>query len=252
MSKKQKNNKTKKPLFYRFIVFVVKTFYKKRTFVGTENMPSEPSIYISNHAQMHGPIANQLFFPTEKRIWCIGEMMNIKEVPAYAYKDFWSHKPKYIRWFYKILSYIIAPISSHIFNNADTIGVYKDSRLITTFRNTIKHLKENKNIVIFPEKPEKYNEIVNEFQDKFIDVAKLYYDRYKIAINFVPMYNAAKLKQLVVGKPIKYDPNLDVETQRKVICDYLKQEITNLAKELPVHTVVPYNNVKKKHYPKSK
>ena len=34
--------------------------------------------------------------------------------------------------------------------------------------------------------------------------------------------------------------------------NYLKNEITKLAKDLPVHTVVPYLNIKKKDYPKSK
>ena len=40
--------------------------------------------------------------------------------------------------------------------------------------------------------------------------------------------------------------------QRKIICDYLKQEITNEALNLPKHKVVPYDNLSKKDYPYSK
>ena len=66
------------------------------------------------------------------------------------------------------------------------------------------------------------------------------------------MYNAAKLKLIVFGKPIKYDSSKSMDEQRKIICDYLKEEITNLARQLPIHTGVPYLNIKKKNYPKSK
>lgn len=247
-----KNTKNRKPFFFNVIVFIVRIFYRKRKIVGTENLPEEPSLIIGNHAQMHGPIDAELFFPSPKKTWCIGQMMNRKEVPAYAYLDFWSHKPKCTRWFYKLLSHLIAPISAYIFTHADTIPVYKDTRLIKTFKLTIENLEKGSNIIIFPEKPEGFNEIVNEFQDKFIDVAKLYYDKYGKTLSFVPMYNGAKLKIVVLGKPIQYNPTIPLDKQRKIICDYLKNEITALAKSLPTHRVVPYLNIKKKDYPMSK
>ena len=220
--------------------------------MGVENIPSEPSLIIGNHAQIHGPLACELFFPTKKYIWCIGEMMHMKEVPDYAYKDFWSLKPKWIRWFFKIISYVIAPIASWALSRADTIAVYKDARIAHTFKETVDKLNEGASVVIFPECPTKFNEIVNEFQDKFIDVGRLYYKKYNKEISFVPMYNAAKLKTIVFGKPIKFDSSKPIEEQRKFICDYLKEEITRIAKELPIHRVVPYLNIKKKDYPKSK
>lgn len=242
----------KKPLFFRFLRFLCAIFYRRREYLGQENMPEEPAIYVSNHAQIHGPLANELYFPSKKYIWCIGQMMKMKEVPAYAYEDFWSKKPKYIRWLFKIISYIIAPLASYVLSRADTIAVYKDVRLMATYRDTMDKLEEGANIVIFPECPPEHNEIVNKFQDKFIDVARLYYRKTGKKVKFVPTYNAATLKKVVFGKPIEYDPNIDINEQRKIICDYLQEEITNIAKELPVHTVVPYNNVSKKHYPKSK
>ena len=178
--------------------------------------------------------------------------MHLKQVPAYAYKDFWSNKPKCIRWVFKIVSYLIAPFASWALSKADTIAVYKDGRIVHTFKETVEKLNEGNNIIIFPECPTEFNDIVNEFQDKFVDVARLYYKKHNKELSFVPMYNAAKLKTIVIGKPIKFDASMPVEEQRKIICGYIKNEITTLAKELPVHTVVPYLNVSKKKYPKSK
>lgn len=242
----------KKPLFFKFLRKLIRIFYHKRTFYGLQNLPDEPALIVSNHAQMNGPLTSEMFFPTKKYIWCIGQMMKLKEVPAYAYTDFWSLKSKYTRWIYKIVSYLIAPIASYVFNRADTIAVYKDSRVIHTYRETITKLEEGANIIIFPECSTEYNHIINEFQDKFVDTARFYYKKTGKTLSFVPMYNAAKLKKVVIGKPIKYNPNIPIDEQRKIICDYLKEEITNLALELPVHRVVPYSNIKRRAYQKSK
>ena len=242
----KKDGKKKKGIVYRFLANIVKLFYKKREFIGIENLPNEPTVIVGNHAQIHGPLACELYFPTKKRIWCIGNMMHLKEVPSYAYEDFWSMKPKWIRWFFKIVSYLIAPFSVFVFKNADVIGVYKDARLIHTYRESMDYINEGNNIIIFPENRNEYNEIINEFQDKYIDLAKLYYSKYKICLSFTPMYNAARIKKIVIGKPIYYDPSIIIEEQRKIINDYLKEQITILAKQLPKHRVVPYINVSKR------
>ena len=241
-----------KPKFFRAIVKIIKLFYKKREVDGEENILDVPTIYVGNHAQMHGPLTSSLYFPFDGKVWCRGEMMNIKEAPSYAYQDFWSKKPKCIKWLFKILSFCIAPISWYLFTRAETIAVYKDTRIITTFKNSVNALQNGKSIIIFPEEATPFNEIINEFQNKFVDIAKLYSIRSKKSISFVPFYNAVELKKVVFGKPIQFDPQKDINEQRNGICDYLKTEITRMAKELPAHTVVPYLNVKKKDYPRSK
>ena len=100
-----------KKLIYKVIRWIVWLFYPKIEIEGEENLPDEPTIIVANHSKMNGPIACELYSPCNSYTWCAGEMMELKKVPAYAYADFWSHKPKYIRWFYKLLSYIIAPFS---------------------------------------------------------------------------------------------------------------------------------------------
>ena len=60
------------------------------------------------------------------------------------------------------------------------------------------------------------------------------------------------VRDYLLGKPIKFNPDNQIEEERKRINDYLKEEITSLAESLPVHIVVPYSNIKKKEYPKSK
>jgi len=216
---------------------------------GQEHLPQEPALVVANHSQMYGPISCELYFPEKRYIWCAGQMMHLKEVPAYAYADFWSYKPKYIRWLYKILSYLIAPLSVCVFNNAKTIGVYRDARVIATFKNTVSKLQQGANVVVFPEYAKPYNGILCEFQDKFIDIARLYYKKTGKALSFVPMYIAPECKGMYLAEPIRYDPEIPVEQQRQQICEYLKKAITDMACALPPHRVVPYMNVTKKEYP---
>ena len=103
--------------------------------------------------------------------------------------------------------------------------------------------------MIFPEHDMKHNHIVYDFQDKFIDIAKLYYKKTGKELAFVPMYIAPKLKRLCLGKPARFCATEPMEAERSRICAYLMGEITAIAEALPEHTVVPYRNIPKKDYP---
>lgn len=239
----------KTSVLFRIIKWGVKVFYPKMEVEGIENLPDGPVIFVGNHCQMNGPIVGELYVPGEPYIWCAGEMMHLKDVPAYAFQDFWSQKPKWTHPLYKLLSYIIAPLSVCVFNNARTVGVYHDTRILSTFKSTVKLLAEGNSVVIFPEHDEKHNHIVYEFQDKFVDIAKLYYKRTGKALSFVPMYIAPKLRKICLGKPVQFCADEPMDPQRIRICKYLMDEITAVAEALPAHTVVPYRNIPKKDYP---
>lgn len=236
-------------MLYRVIKWLVRFFYPKMEVVGAENLPEEAALIVGNHAQMNGPIACELYFPGRHCTWCAGEMMHLKEVPAYAYRDFWSHKPKAVRWFYKLLSYLIAPLSVCIFNQGTTVPVYHDARLLTTFRETVKRLQAGENVVIFPERDGDYNHILCQFQDRFIDIARVYYKKTGVELAFVPMYIAPELKKMYIGAPIRFCGEHSIQEERQRICTYLMEEITAMACALPEHTVVPYRNIPKREYP---
>ena len=241
----------KTTLAYKFIRASVLFFYPKMKVYGEENLPEGPCIVTGNHSQINGPIAGELYFPGDHAIWTIGEMMNRKTVPAYAYQDFWSAKPKRVRWFYKIVSHLIGPLSECVFTNAHTIPVYKDRRIFETFQLTIDALKQGTRVIIFPECYDEHNNIVHQFQPGFVDVAKRYYKETGDALPFVPLYVCPALKRLVIGKPIYFEPTAKIKEEQIRICNYLMDGISELAYDLPRHKVVPYPNVSKKEYPEN-
>lgn len=235
-------------LLFSIIKKVIRFFYGNMEIVGIENMPENHTIFVANHAQMNGPLAGELFLPYNCYTWCAGQMMHLKDVPKYAFSDFWSQKPKWTQPLYKILSYLIAPLSVCVFNNARTIAVYRDMRIKSTFKESIQILNANGNLLIFPEKDEKQNHILYQFQENFIDVAKLYYKKTGIELTFVPIYIAPKLKKMYIGEGIPFNGENDIKDERKRITNYLSDEITSIACNLPRHTVIPYRNIPKRYY----
>ena len=238
--------------FYRFIRFWVWLIYPKITVEGAENLPDEPCIVVGNHAKTNGPVSVELYFPVERYTWCTGEMMHLKEVPDYTYRDFWSKKPKSIRWLYRIASYLIAPLSACVFNNANCIGVYHDLRIMETFKETVQTLQNGASVVIFPEHEVPHNSIVCAFQDRFIDVARMYYKKTGREISFVPLYVAPRLHKLCLGAPVRFHAAAPLEQERARICEAMMDGVTELARALPEHIVVPYPNIPKKQYPTNK
>lgn len=249
MKTSQEDKKTS--LFYRFIRFWVKAFSPKYEMTGLENLPEGGCVIVGNHCHIYGPVAAELYTPGRHYIWCAGEMMHREEVAAYAYRDFWSNEPKPVRWFYRILSHLIVPLAVCIFNNAHTIGVYHDSRVLNTFRESVDLLSKDCKIVIFPEHNVRYNNVVYEFQDRFIDLARTYRKKTGKDLAFVPAYLSPELKKAVFGEPVYYVGKGSAEEERKRVCSKLMESVTAMAAALPEHTVIPYPNMSSKYYPKS-
>lgn len=242
--------KEKKPSrIFPYLFRAVKTVYRKYTVTGLENLPDAPCFIIGNHAQIHGPLVSQFYLPENSSTWCAAEVKDIKAAQPYAYQDFWSGKPPHVRWFFKLLSYIVAPLLVYIHTNARTIGVYHDHRVFATFRETIRRMEEGKHIIIFPEKAEEDNGILCKFQEGFVDTAMMYFKRTGRRAAFVPMYIAPSLKKVVLGAPVYYNEETPMEEERRRICTEMRDRITAMARALPRHTVTPYLNVAKRDYP---
>lgn len=234
---------------YRAVAFVVRRLIPEPQFTGLENIPGDrPCIIVGNHAHASGPCYMELYLPCERGIWCVAEMMSVKRIPEYAFRDFWAHKPRWCRWVYRLLSYIGAPLCASALQNAHTIAVYRDGRVMSTMRESIRRMKEGANIVIFPEHEAPYNGIVWEFQEGFVNLASLYARQTGEDIDFVPMYIAPKLGRVCFGQPIAFDPHAAPREEAHRVCRALMDAVTDLALALPPHVAVPYPNLPESAY----
>ena len=234
---------------YKVVRGLARVFFRRPEYIGTENLPEDPCVLVGNHAQMHGPVLSEVYLPGPHAVWCNAEMMDIRQVPDYAYRDFWSKKPARVRWLYRIASYLIAPVSACVFGNALCIPVYHDMRIVNTFRQSLSCLEEGKRIVIFPEQAVPHNHIVYDFQDRFIDLGRMYRGRAGRELPFVPMYVCPALGRVIFGRPVYCEPAASPEQARVRVKDALMEAITALADAQPRHRVVPYPNLPKREYP---
>ena len=247
MKKRRKSSVISRVVF-RIFKFFARLFYKKTEIIGLDKAHTNDVIFVANHAQLNGPIIGELFMPENCYIWANGQMVRAREVPKYAMEDFFPYKRGLTRPFYKLASYLLAPLLPCIINNARAIPVFRDARIVSTLKNTVRHLSEGNTILIFPECHEKRNNIVNEFQKNFVEVARLYHRRFKRTISFVPMYIAPDLGKVYVGEGISFDPLSDPSCEKERIVNYLMSSITAMGRSLPEHTVVPFDNISRKQY----
>lgn len=242
----------KRPSWYVHCILraAIRALYPAPEFTGLENLPQDrPCIIVGNHSQTYGPFYMELYLPCERAIWCAGELMHLKEVPGYAFRDFWSKKPRWCRWAYRLFAYAAAPLSVCILKYAHCIAVYRDNRVMTTMRESLKRMKEGANIVIFPEHEVPVNNIVWEFQEGFVNLASLYARQTGEPIAFVPMYIAPRLRRVSFGRPVAFDAAAAPREEGHRVCLALMDAITKLALALPPHVVVPYPNLPKDRYP---
>ena len=240
-----------KPFFFKLVARTINLFYHKRTYTGVENLHA-PTIIITNHSQIHAPLTHTLFFPDDTvHFWCISDMMSYRAFQRHAFSGFWAEKPKSVRWLFKIASYLLVPVA-WVFKRANTIAVYHDHRIKKTIEQTVKTLDEGKSIIICPEKWSGFDGIINDFHNKFVDVASIFYKKTGKPITFTPMYTCPALKTNIIGEPISLDPNQPIAEERVRICNYLRSSINALAKSLPTHRVVPFNNIGKEEQTLSK
>ena len=234
---------------YRTACAVIRLLFPAPEFTGVENLPEgRPCIIVGNHAHAYGPFYSELYIPGAHTTWCIAEMMNMKELPDYAFRDFWSKKPRWCRWVYRLLSYIIAPLCVAVLKHAHCVSVYKDSRLLSTMRESLKHMKMGENVVIFPEQEVLHNHIVWDFQRGFVDLAAMYARQTGEAVEFIPMYIAPDLKRVCFGRPVAFDRAASLGAERDRVCNALMDAITDMAVGLPSHRVVPYPNMPRSKY----
>ena len=248
---KKREEREKPSLLYRFVKWIIRLCYPKMKCIGVENIPDEPVVFISNHCQLHGPLACELYMPVERYTWCVAEVMDRHTAPAYMYKDFWPVKRRGTHWFYHLLSYLTTPIALLLFNNANTVPVYRDTRLLDTLRRTTDLLEQGYGIVIFPECDGENNGVLNEFQEGFSDIARFYRRRTGKDVCFVPMYLAPTIKTISFGEPLRSDSAASVKAERTRVTRVMTERITALAQDLPLHDVINYRKIPKKQRPKA-
>ena len=209
---------------YRVLSAMIRGVTPRMKTIWEEPFDGEPCVFVGNHAGAFGPIDMCVKFPLRDQnfIWMNASVLHPKEVPAYVRQDYWWKPGCKLEPLYNAtLPYIAAAVLPPILRLAPTVPVYHDMRVMTTMRQSIRHLKEGHNLVIFPEQPSGYQSHHDWINTGFLQVAPMYYKATGKALKFYPVHLDYRKHVFKVAKPIAFDPEKTLEEQMPALVEVL-------------------------------
>ncbi len=222
---------------YQFIVGVLDLFLWGGELLGKENLPRRgPAVFISNHLDATGPIATACSIPLRVHPWVIADMMDKVLAPLWLQKDFTERqlhlKMPLSRWLARALCSISVPL----FYSLGCIPVYACDyeRMRETLEMSMAVLRERKFILVFPEDYRLAKDPITKmqpFQHSFVRLGEKYFEEIGESLEFYPLA-VHSAGQMVVGKPVAYNPLNPVGTERRRLKKLLEETVVAMYMQL--------------------
>ena len=196
--------------FYRFCRVLVRVFTKPMRTEWAEQPDDGPYVFAVNHDGAHGPLLMCAHFPLRDQChpWINAPVYDREQMPEYVLHDFWW-KPGCF-WepvLKRTVPYIAAALVPPLMNGADGIPIYRDQRVMTTFRESIKILKKNEHIVIFTDGFDENGVYKDEIHTGWLALGELYYKATGQVLRIFPVYVDKKERVFHVSKAVLFDPS---------------------------------------------
>lgn len=216
-------------VFYDILGKSIGSALWKSEVTGLENIiKDEPAVFIANHSGSLGPESILSSMPFHLHTWILQQTVDIHQSPEYLRKDFVEKELKLRPPFSSILSFLMALVAVPVLKALNTIPVYKNSRMLKdkTFRISLDILMKKEYILIFPEDPKPVPHMpINPFQTGFTRLGELYYRNTGKILHFYPVTFHSGQKRIVIGKPVRYDPENSFKFERARLARSLENEI---------------------------
>lgn len=212
----EKLQKKKRP-FFSFVKRILRLFYKRPKIKHLGETIKEPSIILSNHVSLKGPMINELYLPVSTFKWGAGEMFgSYKMRYNYLRNVFYMQKRGYGKAGATLRAIFAAMFSKFFYKGMNVIPAWHDGRMFKTVSDSIDTLKDGTSILIFPENSnDGYHDILTEFHQGFVTLAERYYRRTKQDVPVYPVYYHDKTHVMMIGEP-------------QYVQDYVNQGLTRL------------------------
>ena len=230
----------KSSLYFRIMCFLARILFPRSRVTFEEEPGEEPCVFISNHANIHGPIMMTLDFPRLHRTWTADCALDRSMAPNYAYHDVFFGRSRKCRWFWRLMSRFVGAALPPLLEAAGTIPAYRDQQVTRTFQQSLETLAEGLDLVIFAEAPHRFSEFVNELQSGFADLGRMWYRKTGQRLKFFPVYLEPKGRTVSVGRAVTFDPDAAPHGERERISGSLRDGIDRLARALPHHKPVSF------------
>jgi 1-acyl-sn-glycerol-3-phosphate acyltransferase len=197
-------------------------------------LQDEPVIIVANHVGSFGPVSVIASLPIRMYPWVAHEVTDKKTAAPRIQAEFLEQELHLRPPLSTYLGKVIGRVCVALMRDIGAIPVYAQSRKIrSTMRRSLGLLVEGKNIIVFAEDAsKKVNDVLCELRTGFIHVAKLYYEKTRKAVQFLPIAVNRKVHGIRIGSPIRYDPSLPFPRERRRLKSELQTTIHALYDEL--------------------
>jgi 1-acyl-sn-glycerol-3-phosphate acyltransferase len=219
----------------RLFYSVIRRLFFNSHLRGTANLSNdEPVIMVANHVGAFGPVSVITSMPLRMYPWVAHEVTDLDTVAPRIQDEFFEQelhlKPPVSAW----LGRAIGRVCVALMKDIGAIPVYqKSKRIKATLEQTLSLLEQGKNILVFAEdSTRKINDVLCEFCTGFIHVARLYYEKTRKAVSFLPVAVNRKVHRILVGKPIRFDVTAPFNREKQRLKAELESTVFSLYQEL--------------------
>ncbi len=230
---------TKNNLYYKFMVWIAKTFIFKPRTVEYEVMPEagEVGVFVPNHSGAMGPANMCLYFDQPFRPWIISYLNNKEVTNNFIFHNFFNGRARKCKPFWRFLARVVKLLLVPLLEAQNPVWLEHSRKgIAAAMTESVTTLNDGKSLVVFAENSrEQYSDYINYLNEGFVDVARSFYKATGRNLAFYPVYIPDGLDVIKVGRPVFYDGTATPKEERHRIAMYLAEQITCIAKELPEH-----------------
>lgn len=219
----------------RLVYKVIRQLFFRSRLHGVGNISTEePVIMVANHAGSFGPVSVITSVPRRMHPWVAHEVTDLRTVAGRIQAEFLEQelhlRPPLSAW----LARLIGRICVALMKDIGAIPVYQRSKRIrSTIQNSLRLMEEGENILVFAEDSKKpLNEAICEFCTGFIHLAKLYYEKTRKAVQFIPVAVNRKVRGILVGAPIRFNAAIPFPREKQRLKRELENSVCALYREL--------------------
>ncbi len=219
----------------RFIYKLIRMVLFRSRLRGSRRLAlDEPVIMVANHAGSFGPISVITTVPVKAYPWVAHEVTEPVTAARRVQAEFLEQELHLRPPVSDFLGRIVGRICAALMRDIGAIPVYAKSRMIgQTLQRSVRLLEEGKNILVFAEDSMRpLNEAICEFCTGFIHLARLYYERTRKVIQFVPVAVNRKVRGILVGTPIRFDAHNPFPREKARLKRALETSVSALYREL--------------------
>lgn len=220
----------RKKWFINFKKFL-RLFIRRTEFIYLGEKVKPQGIILCNHEGSLAPFAFELYSGLPIRFWGTYEMNSgLKGVYKYQTEIYYHQKKKWNIYIARILCLIISPLTNFYYKGLNLISTYRDFRLIRSFKESIEHLNDGHNLVIFPEMSENgYFQTLTGFHPGI----SLFFEQCLKNNLDVPVYVSyyrKKERKCIIDKPVLVSELLNLKLKKEELANVLCDRCNELGK----------------------